>query len=281
MPGGADSITIRRLLPGDIPTGLRLCRASRWNQVERDWAHFLQLSPQGCLGAQVDDRIVGTVATVRYEPDMAWIGMVLVDPSARGRGIGTVLLNESLELLRDVPSVWLDATAAGYGLYKNRGFEEDSRLVRMECLAPPLSAIDQALLPLTSPGAIGELDRSIFGAARRFHLAWLIEGCPECAWTLPGNSGYVMARHGEHFLQIGPVVAPDPPAAELLVKAALRHAQGRPVVIDATLHDPAWRQRLEALGFLEQRDFVRMRKGPAGSKLPHPWEYAIVGPEFG
>lgn len=271
----------RDLVDADIPAALGLCRASHWNQVDRDWAHFLRLNPHGCRGAEVDGRLAGTVTTVRYEPDLAWIGMVLVDPAERGRGIGTALLHESLRLLRDVPSVWLDATAAGYGLYTKLGFEEDSRLARMECLTPPAPPLDPDVEPLRTADAVAGLDRDVFGADRGFHLRWMLDGFPAAAWTLPQHTGYALARRGERFLHVGPIVAPDPAAAGKLLAACLRQSGGRPVIVDATLHHPEWRARLEALGFTEQRAFIRMWKGSAGQKRPHAWEHAILGPEFG
>lgn len=277
----AEALTFRDLVQADTPAALALCRASHWNQVERDWRHFLNLSPNGCRGAQAGGRVVGTVTTVRYDPGMAWVGMLLVDPALRGRGIGTALLDESLRLLHDVPTVWLDATLAGYPLYRNRGFEEDSRLARMECLAPRMPPFDSGVTALETIHPVASLDRQVFGAERDFHLEWLRGGLPECALTIGEHGGYALARRGEHFLHIGPVVAPDAAHAERLLATCLRRDAGRPVIVDATLHQPEWRARLQALGFTEQRAFIRMRKGPPGHKRPHAWEYAIIGPEFG
>lgn len=225
--------------------------------------------------------MVGTVTTVRYEPALAWIGMVLVDPAHRGHGIGTALLDESLHLLSDVPTVGLDATPAGYSLYRNRGFEEDSRLSRMQCLSPPIPAPDSSVGPVATLEAVASIDRQVFGADRRFHLEWLRDGLPALVLKLGESSAYAFARRGARFLHVGPVVAPDSAGAARLLAACLRQAAGQPVIIDATLHHPEWRQRLEAVGFTEQRPFIRMRKGPAPAKQPHPWEYAIMGPEFG
>ena len=98
-------VDFREMGPADIEAGLRLCRASHWNQVRRDWEVFLQLSPHRCLVAVKDAQVVGTAATMRYEGRFAWVAMVLVDPDARGRGIGTRLVREALALLTDVPCI--------------------------------------------------------------------------------------------------------------------------------------------------------------------------------
>ncbi|HEY6403792.1 MAG TPA: GNAT family N-acetyltransferase, partial [Blastocatellia bacterium] len=125
-------ICFRDMTPDDIAAGLELCRAARWNQTERDWELFLRLSPEGCRVAIRDERVIGTVATTRYEGRFAWIGMVLVDPAERGQGIGARLTAEALKMLKDMPSIRLDATPAGHAVYKKLGFVDEYRLSRME-----------------------------------------------------------------------------------------------------------------------------------------------------
>src|SRR5215510_4331795 len=103
-------IHFRDMTTADIEAGLALCRASRWNQLDRDWELFLHLSPRGCRVAVKDGQVVGTVTTVRYQDRFCWIGMVLVDPAERRQGIGTRLLRESFSLLKGEQSIRLDAT---------------------------------------------------------------------------------------------------------------------------------------------------------------------------
>src|SRR5438309_2293442 len=110
-------ISYRNMTPGDIPTGLALCRAAGWNQVARDWQLFLRCSPQGCLVAVDNGRVAGTVATINYQHCFSWIGMVLVDPTCRRQGIGLQLLKEALRILQNAQTIKLDATPAGHEVY--------------------------------------------------------------------------------------------------------------------------------------------------------------------
>src|SRR5512141_2083245 len=84
---GLESLAIRRMEAADIPAGIRLCRISGWNQQERDWSRFLTLEPDGCFVACTGGQVCGTATTLRYGERLGWIGMVLVDPEQRGRGI--------------------------------------------------------------------------------------------------------------------------------------------------------------------------------------------------
>ena len=281
----------RTMTTADIQRGLELCRVARWNQLARDWEMFLRLNPSGCCVALLENQVVGTVTTVRHEARFAWIGMVLVDPAARGQGIGTQLLQQALELLSDIPSIRLDATPAGHPLYCQLGFQDEYGLSRMERVAAPLHDWEQptAARPMQAEDlpAVAVMDREIFGADRRITLEWLFEGAPEYAWVLAQQNeivGYSFGRHGFAFEHLGPIVAHDPQLARQLVAACLQqqtHKPFAPFVIDAPEHSAEWRAWLEAIGFREQRPFIRMfyRANPFPG-LPQN-QFGILGPEFG
>src|SRR5262245_64392456 len=111
---------------------LRLCELAGWNQTQKDIDRLLVLEPDGCFAACIDGRVVGTTTTTTYGTDLAWIGMVLVDPEYRRRGIATALMRAAFDFLKErrVTTVKLDATAAGQPLYKYFGFHPESRVER-------------------------------------------------------------------------------------------------------------------------------------------------------
>src|SRR4051794_10125675 len=243
--------SIRPMLAHDIPAGLALCRASGWNQVARDWEQFLSLNPDGARVAIAGERIVGSVATLNYDRRFGWIAMVLVDPSARGHGIGTAMLTAGLQLLETLPVTRLDATPAGHPIYVARGFTDEYRLVRMERLGPrnaderrasalEVTASHVAIRPFTEPDwpTVHAWDARVFGADRRAMLAWLWAGAPDYAWVAEderGLSGYMFGRSGFAWEHLGPVVTRDHRMAAALVSRVIeRHRV--PLLIDAPLH---------------------------------------------
>jgi GNAT superfamily N-acetyltransferase len=277
----------RKMKESDIETGLRLCRAAKWNQLLRDWELFLRLSPDGCRVAVRDGRDAGTVATIRYEDRFAWVSMVLVDPAERRNGVGTMLLQEALEILSDLASVRLDATPAGHPIYLRLGFHDEYRLSRLEAESSGFPNLGDAPARRLAPGeiaSISETDRTCFGASRGMLLEWLAAGAPEYAWIVERNrqiAGYVLGRHGYNFEHIGPMVASDFETAQALFRACVPAFNGRRVILDVPEHAREWRCWLESLGFVEQRPFIRMFRG----SLEHPGLpekiFAITGPEFG
>lgn len=287
MEHAAVGVRYRVMERRDIDAGLRLCRASRWNQVARDWEMFLDFAPGGARVAERNGNVIGTVATIPYEDRFTWVSMVLVDPAERGQGVGTTLLRHALDILRDTATVKLDATPAGHPIYRTLGFEDEYGLVRMESADPVAGGIEAGgARPFVGADmeAIAAMDREVFGAGRRKLLDWLAAGAPEYAWvTETGGvvSGYSFGRHGHNFEHVGPIVAADLETARALLVACLAGAIGRRVILDAPEHSPEWLGLLASLGFREQRPFIRMYLGEnRHAGLPRR-QYAIAGPELG
>jgi ribosomal protein S18 acetylase RimI-like enzyme len=269
----------------DIPAGLRLCRAAGWNQREADWRAMLDLNPDGFVAAVSEGAVVGTGGSVRYGGSLAWVCMILVDPAARGQGIGTRIMEELLEKLKGVPAVGLDATPRGRPVYLKLGFRDARPLARFEARPASPFVRAAAIRPLTPADlpAVLAWDREAFGADRGAVLRWALDEAPEYAWCAEGAGlrGYCFGRHGHNAEHLGPVVARDRSTARDLVAAGLASASARAVFIDASREPAEWGSALGELGFVEQRPFTRMYRGDAAEPGRPQELFAVVGPEFG
>ncbi|MFT3701730.1 MAG: GNAT family N-acetyltransferase [Agriterribacter sp.] len=281
------STTTALFTEADIEAGLSLCRSNAWNQVESDWRLLLNVSAAGCRVIKHEDQVIGSVSTISYNHFFSWVGMLLVDPAFQRRGIGTQLLNTALEILSKEETIKLDATPAGRELYLQLNFTDEYTLMRMQAATPLIAEADNRLVkPMNENflSLISETDQLVFGADRKLLLQGFRDGAPEYAMVVEEKGkivGYCLGRKGYSFDQIGPVIADDIAIAKHLATAAFRNVKGKPVIIDALLHNEDWVHWLKKMGFTDQRPFIRMYKG----LNRHPGEprkqYAIAGPEFG
>jgi GNAT superfamily N-acetyltransferase len=290
-PGSANGAAeLRALGEADLADAMRLKEIAGWNQTEADWRRLIGLEPRGCFAAVADGRVVATTTTTAYGREMAWVGMVLVDPDHRRRGLATRLVRAALRYLdgAGVASVKLDATPAGRPVYEALGFEVESLVERWEgtAHAPPQTAA-AARIEALGDGARAEvlaLDRRAFGADRAGLVLALLED--SCATPLvargPDGSveGYALARQGTRASYVGPLVAASPEAAAALLDAVLAELDGRRVYVDVNTEFDGGAGLLAERGFVKQRDLIRMRRGGDAAGQPG-LVFAIAGPEIG
>lgn len=291
MPEGEPRLDFRDMTAADLADGLRLSRASGWNQTLEDWRLLLSLGPRLFRVGVEGGRVVASGGAVRYGDALAWICMILVDPEHRGRGIGTRVFDDVLARTEaavradGLRCVGLDATPTGRGIYLQRGLVDGEGLVRMRAEGGEGGRGPVSVWPLAAKDleAVLARDLEVFGADRGAVLRWAFASAPDLARVAREGArvaGYCFGRHGDHSDHVGPVVAEDLALARDLVLACLSRPRPRAMIVDARV-EPGWLAALGGLGFREQRPFTRMYLGDA---RPNAWpalEPAILGPEFG
>ena len=95
------SIRLRTMHDEDLVFANEVRDIAGWNQTMTDWRRFMALEPKGCFIAEWNGEPAGTATTTCYGKDLAWIGMVLVHPDFRRRGLGNALLDHCITYLRD------------------------------------------------------------------------------------------------------------------------------------------------------------------------------------
>ena len=268
----------------DLPLGLRLCRQAGWNQIDSDWRRFLSMQPQGCFVAELDGVPVATTVTCLFG-SVAWIAMVLVDVTARRKGVATSLLKHALEFLdsQRVESIRLDATAAGQPVYEKLGFTPEYRLTRYEGTAPPGDTQSPTIAATTDLlRQIVEFDRRTTGTHREKMLLRLFEESPDDMRVLCRKGqleGFITVRRGANATQVGPCVATKD-AGPLLMSDVLARWSGRRVFIDVPQDNLGVLKLVSTSGLTAQRHFTRMCRGRRIADDPQAI-WAGSGPEKG
>lgn len=275
---------IRRLTFDDIGSMMRLRDLAGWNQTEADLRRLLMLEREGCFAACVGGRVVGTATTTTYGSDLAWIGMVLVDPEHRRRGIATALMEQALACLRarGIRTIKLDATPAGRSVYERLGFIAENVVERWSGTAHGKFVEGTHT---TDWRDVAALDRLVFGADRGELMRSMLADAATpllVRWGQERNvAGYACGRAGVRDGYIGPVVGDGVDTVRALLSPAFARFEGRLVNVDIVAEFPGAIELMRDLGFERQRELLRMRLGPAIQLASLPRVFAIAGPEVG
>jgi ribosomal protein S18 acetylase RimI-like enzyme len=288
MSGNSD-VSIRPMNINDLKRAMELSYLEGWNQTERDWRLLIENPLNICIVAEQNNLVAGTATGLNHSNEVGWIGMVIVDKTCRGQGVGKMLLTSMIELLSVVRSVKLDATPAGEPLYRKLGFTEERLIYRMTNPSSgnpgkDSSGFESIKIEPESLPAILNLDRELFGADRAYLIRTLFESYPGKAFMIRNNGkpeGYVFGRDGIRFNHIGPLFAFSPDAARSLFIKASESLFNKPVVLDVLDDKTNFTTWLESAGFVKQRYFIRMYLNNNSYPGQAQYQYLIAGPEFG
>jgi len=263
---------------------LALSKSAHWNQNEADWRLMLGFG-RGWGISLADGTLAASTLVLPYGPRFAWVAMVLVLPEHRRKGFATQLLKKALaENSGAGRASILDATPAGFEVYRQEGFQPTWGFRRFSIsgnFSGNLSGKEEAR-PIAESDwpRILDLDRKAFGADREVVLRNLANRRPQAA--LISESGFVLGREGREATQIGPLVARDEEGALQLLSAALA-AVKPPVYLDLLDSRAEIKSRLEKAGFVFQRPFTRMVHAPGEPRAPGDagLVFCPAGPELG
>jgi GNAT superfamily N-acetyltransferase len=282
---------LRAMTNLDVSAGVRLNTLAGWNQTASDWHRFLDASPAGCFVAEENGEVRGTATTMTYENRFAWIGMVLVDPEVRKQGIGTQLLNATIQYLdqRKISTWKLDATPQGQPLYRKLGFVPEYEIERWILKRAPdamgrTSRSHQLPLTETQWELILHRDREVFGADRSFLLRSLRDGAPDLTisvWSDGLPQGYAFGRSGLFADHLGAWVTQTPTVAQNLLQEFLTRSSRETLLVDCLKANTMAIDLLRSHGFVRSRLLTRMFRGPNHHPGSPESLCAIVGPEFG
>jgi len=274
--------TLRPLDSRDLPFAHSLSRLAGWNQTLRDWERFLTLGEGGCFLAEYDGCPAGTATTTCYGSDLAWIGMVLVHPDFRRRGIGGKLLHRAINHLRNdrgIACVRLDATPEGRPLYESLGFQAEWGLRRWRREGGG-NVTDEALRTPEVSDASCELDEGVFGADRSALLRSLAEGSL-AGVSLPDGS-FGLMRDGERAVYLGPVTAGSSASGIAMIENLVRQCPGDRVIFwDLPDQNTIATDLALSLGFRPVRELTRMWLGDAPAPFDPSRNFGLAEPGLG
>lgn len=273
----------------DSGRGYLLSTEIGWNQTEADWSYMLTNGP-GLGLTDTNGKLVASAVALPYG-GFGWVCMVLVAPDWRRKGLATTLMNGVIELLQAdgiVPG--LDATPDGREVYRQIGFLDVYGLERLiaehaDIAVPTPEGTELRQLSEDDMDAVAAFDAPIFAGDRAALLRHLRSREPARAtgaWENGKLTGYVLARDGRTWTQIGPVIAANSQTAMALVAAAAQRGAGPDgILIDAMDYQDDMVSWLKAGGFEFQRPYIRMLHGTDQPLDRKEYVFSPAGPELG
>lgn len=230
---------IRTMNQDDLEFAIDLAAREGWNPGLHDAETFFQADPQGFFIGEMDNEPVGCVSGVAYPEDFGFVGLYIMLPEHRGKGLGIRLWNQAMEYLRNENrTIGLDGVVDQQDNYRKSGFRLAYRNVRYQGRGVfqegglPRDVVALNRVPLAE---VESYDRLCFPSARpEFLRAWLGQ---------PDSHGYGLLRgsclHGLGLIRkcslgwkIGPLFADDRSAAESLFQALASRVPGEPIFLD-------------------------------------------------
>ncbi|SDD30278.1 N-acetylglutamate synthase, GNAT family [Variovorax sp. CF079] len=262
-------IRIRTLRRGEMPVVIEFAAREGWNPGLHDADPFHAADPGGFLVAEHQGQAVGCIGAVSYAGRFGFIGLYIVAPDWRGRGIGRRLWAKGMARLAG-HVVGLDGVPAQQDNYRKSGFSLAWQNIRFAGTARRSERTGDAPIVLLRDvdfAALCANDRRIFPAPREAFLrAWI--AMPEAtglAWVDQGRlAGWGLIRRCREGHKIGPLVADRPEVASTLYAALCdRVPEGDPIYLDVPMPNADALALARALGLRSVFETARMYAGTA------------------
>lgn len=285
-----EAIELRLMTEADLACADDLRQLAEWNQTLEDWRRLLALEPGGCFIAIHNGVLAGTVTTIAYGKALAWIGMMLVHPEHRRKGIATRLMQRALKYLhsRKVRCAKLDATPAGQPLYEQLGFALEWTLQRWQRSAGletrrELGTEETRELEEKDWPMVVAIDEAAFGARRAELLRLLLQESRRVrVWPATGKLlGWGLLRPGRNSDYLGPLACAQADGLSVLVSSLLAGSSGRSITWDIPDRNEAAKAAAGSLGFAPVRLLTRMRLGERTDASQPNTLFGIADPAVG
>jgi GNAT superfamily N-acetyltransferase len=257
--------------------------SSRRSRVER----FIRVQPGGWVVAEEatanGTELVGCGGCIAY-PDggFGWIGLIAVEPSTQGKGIGRIVTQWLIDHLASLGCLpVLDGSPSGAPLYETMGFVDhglSTLLVAPEGRVPAQPSTLITLLTVADLNSVYAYDKEVFGADRSALLRYLNQESPGRAYVSRSNHGSVNGFVMVQDTVIGPLVADNQEVFDDLIAAALRSGfRSSPTVCvpPGSIYHEHWL----AAGFIEVRALRRQHLGVG--QLPGAHQFIGAQTSFG
>ncbi|PEO57781.1 GNAT family N-acetyltransferase [Bacillus wiedmannii] len=203
------------------------------------------------------EKLIASAAIILYGEKLTSIGMVIVHPDYKGRGIGKAITNSCIKSVSVQTPIMLIATDEGKPLYEKLGFRAVSYVSKYICNSynanHKCAEAEEYMMGYKEEDLeeIIKIDEGAFGTSRNEFLKQRIMQRDQCVVvkdTIENVVGYGISIQTPENKIIGPIVAKNDAMAMRIVHALARGHDGR-LRMDVPKGKDDFLKELESAGF--------------------------------
>lgn len=261
--------------------------AEGWNPGLGDLSFAYGIDPEAFIALRSERRLVGGGSIFRHNASMGFMGLFILHPDYRRRGLGSMLWHfrrdRLIDRLSTDASIGMDGVLDMVPFYMKGGFRQHHLNVRYQGVAQssaPAGCIDLSVIKMAQVLA---LDDDCFGSDRAgFMAGWLGRNGMFGAGIVEGDrlDGFAIARPSKIGFKIGPFYARSPQQAGRLLDDLCSRIAGQQVQVDAPDVNPDAEALFSARGWLPVFKCARLYLGAAPNANLGA-TYGVCSLEFG
>lgn len=283
-----DDLTIGMMREIEVSQLIDWAADESWNPGLSDVGVAWGVDPEAFIAVRRSDELLGGGTIISYDGAFGFMGLFIVRPDLRGRGIGTSLWYQRRDrLVRRLnrgASIGMDGVFDMVPFYERGGFRLAYRDLRFEGVAVGGCSDRVTDLGAVPFAAIEQFDRRFVPAPRgRFLSAWLAQSGGVGAALLDRRGelrGYGYLRPCRRGYKVGPLFADEGSVAEEILDHLCGCISGEFVQIDVPEPNTAALEMVNRRGLVESFGCARMYLGPDPG-LPTDNIFGVTSFEFG
>jgi ribosomal protein S18 acetylase RimI-like enzyme len=229
-----DDLTVHTMTRKDLDRALAWAANEGWNPGTHDASAFFAADPAGLFVADLSGEPVACLAAVRFGENFGFLGLYIVRPEYRGRGIGQAVWAAGMAHLAG-RNLGLNGVLEQVPKYEQSGFRVAHYITRYSGRGG--GTRPAGLVPLHSMPFehIASYDAACFPARRDALLRKWITLPQSIALGAAGSrglTGYGVLRKSAYGYKVGPLFADDAETAARLLAGLVATIPGETFTID-------------------------------------------------
>lgn len=279
--------SIGPMVAAELTTLIQWAAEEGWNPGLHDAAIAWGFDPGGFLALRSGGELVGGGSILSYHGNFGFMGLFIVRPDHRGKGLGGHLWRHRRDLLRSRliagASIGMDGVLGMVPFYQRGGFEPATLDLRFEGVG--MGSADPGVRPLTDwpVEIVDRFDRLHVPAPRTgFLQRWIAQpGAHAVGLGGPNElAAYGVARPCRTGYKIGPLFAQGPAEARRVLQTLMSRIPGQSVQLDIPESNHAGLELARDHGLRESFRCARLYLGGIPT-LPTGRIFGVTSFEFG